>query len=171
MSLNEAAVGAPATRHVYKALAHDSGAKHVQGTARYIDDIPEPAGTLHLAVGGAPAARGTIRRVDLAAVRAAPGVVVVITAADIPGKNDVAPVNADEPVFAERTVLFHSQPIFAVAATSRDAARRAVALAQIEIDAEPPNVSVEEGKAAGERVLPDYAFVQGDAAIVFATSP
>ena len=33
----------------HKPLPHDSGAKHVQGSAEYIDDMPEPIGTLHIA--------------------------------------------------------------------------------------------------------------------------
>ena len=167
---SDAVLKAP-LRHVYKPLPHDSGAKHVQGNAEYIDDIPEPVGTLHLAVGGAPVARGTLRHVDLADVRNAPGVVAVITAADIPGKNDISPANADEPVFAHDRVDFHNQPVFAVIATSRDAARRAVLRGQIEVDAEKPNVSVEQGRASGEVVLPDYGFINGDAAKAIAASP
>ena len=85
MPPNDAPLQAP-LRHVYKALPHDSGAKHVQGAAEYVDDIPEPAGTLHVAVGGSPEARGTIRQIDLSEVHNAPGVVAVITAADVPGK-------------------------------------------------------------------------------------
>ena len=69
MPLNEDAVLEAPLRHVYKPLPHDSGAKHVQGAAEYIDDIPEPAGTLHVAVGGSPAARGKIRSIDLTEVR------------------------------------------------------------------------------------------------------
>ena len=38
-------------RHVRKPIWHDSAAKHVQGVAEYIDDIREPDGTLHVAVG------------------------------------------------------------------------------------------------------------------------
>ena len=68
-------------RHVYKPLPHDSGAKHVQGSAEYIDDMPEPVGTMHIAVGGSPVARGTIRRIDLAEVLSTPGVDTVITGA------------------------------------------------------------------------------------------
>ena len=49
-----------------------------------------------------------------------------MTAADIPGKNDVSPGSADEPVLVQDTILFHHQPVFAVAAISREAARRAV---------------------------------------------
>jgi xanthine dehydrogenase large subunit len=158
-------------RHVHKALPHDSAAKHVQGAAEYIDDIPEPAGTLHVAVGGSPVARGTIRGLDLAEVQKEPGVVAVVTAADIPGKNDVSPSFADEPVLAKDCVTFHGQPVFAVVAASRDAARRAALRARFDIEAERPNVSVEQGKASGERVLPDYAFINGDAAKAIAAAP
>jgi len=158
-------------RHVYKPLPHDSGAKHVQGNAEYIDDIPEPIGTLHIAVGGAPVARGTLRGIDLSGVHATPGVVAVVTAADIPGKNDVSPASADEPILVQDQVLFHHQPVFAVVATSRDAARRAVLRGKIEIDAETPNVSVEQGRASGEVVMPDYAFINGDAAKAIAAAP
>ena len=126
---------------------------------------------MHIAVGGSPVARGTIRRIDLAEVLSTPGVVAVITAAHIPGKNDISPGHADEPVFAHDRVDFHGQPIFAVIATSRDTARRAALLGEIEIDAEQPNVSVEQGKASGERVLPDYAFVNGDVAKAVAAAP
>jgi xanthine dehydrogenase large subunit len=158
-------------RHVYRPLPHDSGAKHVQGAAEYIDDIPEPAGTLHIAVGGAPIARGTIRRIDVSEVRAAPGVVAVITAADIPGKNDISPATADEPVFAQTRIDFHSQPVFAVVATTRDAARRAVLRGKIDAEVEKPNVTVKQGRDAGEVVLADYAFINGDVAEALALAP
>ena len=62
-----------------------------------------------------------------------------------------------------KTRDFHHQPVFAVVATSRDAARRAVLRGKIEIDAEKPNVTVEQGRASGEVVMPDYAFINGDA--------
>jgi len=73
MPPRDAVLEAP-LRHVYKPLPHDSGAKHVQGSAEYIDDMPEPVGTMHIAVGGSPVARGTIRRIDLAEVLSTPGV-------------------------------------------------------------------------------------------------
>jgi xanthine dehydrogenase large subunit len=170
MPPNDAVLERP-LRHVYKPLPHDSGAKHVQGNAEYIDDIPEPVGTLHLAVGGSPVARGTLRRIELGDVRSAPGVVAVITAADISGKNDISPASADEPVFVQNRVDFHNQPVFAVVATSRDAARRAVLRGKVEVDAEQPNVTVEQGRASGEVVMPDYAFINGDAAKTIAASP
>ena len=170
MPPSEATIEMP-LRHVHKALPHDSGFKHVRGAAEYIDDILEPGGTLHIAIGGAPVARGRIRRIDLSGVETFPGVVAVITAAHVPGKNDISPAHADEPVFAHDRIDFHSQPVFAVIATSRDAARRAAFGGKIEVDAETPNVTVEQGRASGERVLPDYAFVGGDVANAIAAAP
>jgi xanthine dehydrogenase large subunit len=68
MSQNEP--GQPSLRHVRQPLPHDSAFKHVQGSADYIDDMPEPQGTLHVAVGGSPVARGRIVQIDLGKVRA-----------------------------------------------------------------------------------------------------
>jgi len=161
----------PPLRTVRVPTPHDSGVRHVCGNATYVDDIREPEGTLHVAVGGAPAARGKLKTVDLAAVRAAPGVVLVLTAADITGKNDVSPVKGDDPMLADDVVEFHRQVVFAVAAVTRDAARRAVRLARIEVDAEAPLVDVDQALAAGSHILPDYAFVAGDAAAALTQSP
>ena len=94
----------PPLRHVRQPLPHDSATKHVQGAALYIDDMPEPEGTLHVAIGGSPVARGRITGVDLAGVRTFPGVVAVLTAADVPGRNDISPARGDEPALAA-TVL------------------------------------------------------------------
>ncbi len=77
---------------------HDSAAKHVTGEAVYIDDMAEPVGTLHAYLGLSEVARGTIDAMDLDAVRAAPGVVCVLTADDVPGHNDISPTGKhDDP--------------------------------------------------------------------------
>jgi xanthine dehydrogenase large subunit len=82
------------------AIPHDSAALHVSGEAIYTDDIPEPRGLLHLAVGMSEKAHARIRRLDLSAVREAQGVVAVITAEDIPGENNCGPVEKDDPILA-----------------------------------------------------------------------
>ncbi|MGN6550372.1 MAG: xanthine dehydrogenase molybdopterin binding subunit [Pararhizobium sp.] len=118
---------------VHMARKHDSAHKHVTGLADYIDDMPEPAGTLHAALGLSTKAHAEIVAMDLDAVRAAPGVVAVLTADDVPGVNDISPTGRhDEPVLADGRVEFHGQPVFAVIATTRLAARRATRLAKIE---------------------------------------
>ncbi|MDE2146655.1 MAG: xanthine dehydrogenase molybdopterin binding subunit, partial [Burkholderiales bacterium] len=79
---------AAAASVVGTALPHESAHLHVAGAAPYTDDLPELAGTLHAALGLSPLAHGVIEGLDLDRVRAMPGVVAVLTAADIPGVND-----------------------------------------------------------------------------------
>ena len=118
---------------VHASNTHDSAHKHVSGTAVYIDDITEPAGTLHAGLGLATVAHGKIKSIDLSAVKAAPGVVAVLTARDVPGDNDISPSGMhDDPILADGEVLFHGQPVFCVVAETRDQARRAARLAKIE---------------------------------------
>ncbi|WP_050789494.1 xanthine dehydrogenase molybdopterin binding subunit [Roseibium aggregatum] len=117
---------------------HDSAEKHVTGRAEYCDDIAEPQGTLHAYLGTSTVAHGLIRSMDLDAVLAAPGVIGVLTADDVPGHNDISPTGQkDEPVFPVDRTEFHGQPLFAVIATSRDAARRAAELAKIDYEVLP----------------------------------
>jgi xanthine dehydrogenase large subunit len=162
---------AAAPKVVRRPVAHDSAVRHVAGTATYVDDIREPEGTLHVAPGGAPVARGRIRTLDLDAVRKAPGVVAVLTATDIPGHNNVGAIVPDEPVLAEKEIAFHGQPIFAVVAETFLAARQAVKLAKVEVDAEKPLIDVEDALAAGSRVLDDYDFLVGNVAAALKSSP
>ncbi|WEZ82873.1 xanthine dehydrogenase molybdopterin binding subunit [Rhizobium sp. 32-5/1] len=117
---------------MHATLRHDSAHKHVAGSADYIDDMPEPAGTLHGALGMTDRAHAEIVTMDLSAVAAAPGVVCVLTAKDMPHSNDISPSHLDdEPVLADGLVQFHGQPAFAVIAETRDIARRAARLAKI----------------------------------------
>ena len=108
---------------------HESAQLHVTGRAPYIDDLPEVAGTLHAALGLSPVAHGRLVALDLARVRAMPGVVAVLSAADIPGVNDCGPIVHDDPILAEGTVNWRGQPMFLVVARTRGQARRAAALA------------------------------------------
>jgi xanthine dehydrogenase large subunit len=147
---------------VHESLPHDSAELHVTGEARYIDDIAEPAGTLYAAVGMSREAHARVISLDLAAVRSAAGVRSVIAAADIPGSNNIGPSLADEPVFATDLVQFFGQPLFAVAADSVEAARRAVLLAKVAYEPLAPAVTIEQALAAKEFVLPAVHLERGD---------
>ncbi|MCL4187969.1 MAG: xanthine dehydrogenase molybdopterin binding subunit [Rhodobacteraceae bacterium] len=137
---------------VAEPLAHDSAVLHVTGQARYVDDIATPPGALHLAFGLSPVACGRIVALDLAAVRSAPEVALALAAADLPGPVDVSAGAGDEPLLAEGRVHYAGQPVFLVAAESHRAARIAARRARLEIDAEPPVLTVEEALAAGSRL-------------------
>src|SRR4051794_22407082 len=149
-------------RVVRRALRHDSSPKHVAGTAIFVDDMREPEGLLHIAVGGAPVTAGQLLGMDLEGVRAAPGVVAVLTAADIPGKNDVGPVVHDDPVFIDGRIEFRAQVALAVVAQTRGQARRAAKLARFEVATGAHCVSVDDALAADQHILPDYTFRKDD---------
>ena len=132
-------------------LPHDAARQHVSGNARYVDDIPTPQGTLHLAFGLSSCAAGQIKSVDLDAVRACPGVHLVLEAKDLPHANDVSPSAHDEPLLADGRVHYAGQPIFLVVADSHHLARRAARLAKIEITAEPAILTIDQALAAESR--------------------
>lgn len=136
---------------VNRSLPHDAAPLHVTGQARYIDDIPMPADCLHLAFGLSSVARGRITALDVAAVRAAPGVALVLSGADFDTIPDCAPAAHDEPLVSDGAVHYLGQPIFLVAATSHLAARRAARLARIDYAEEPPILTIEAALAANSR--------------------
>ena len=117
--------------------AHEAAHLHVSGEAVYIDDIAEAHGTLHAALGLSPIAHGTLVSVDLELLRRQPGVVAVLTAADIPGENNCGPLLHDDPLLADGELRYVGQPVYAVIATDRELARRAAALAKQAIVATP----------------------------------
>ncbi|WP_116133807.1 xanthine dehydrogenase molybdopterin binding subunit [Tropicimonas sp. IMCC34043] len=137
---------------VARPLPHDSARLHVTGEARYVDDIPVPAGCLHLAFGLSDFAAGTVAEMDLDAVRAAPGVVAVLTAADLPGHNDISTTPAfHEELLSTGEVHYLGQPLFLVVAKSHIAARKAARLGKVTKTERTPILSVEEALAADWR--------------------
>ncbi|MFC5585152.1 xanthine dehydrogenase molybdopterin binding subunit [Nitratireductor kimnyeongensis] len=151
---------------------HDSAHKHVSGEAVYIDDMPEPVGTLHACLGLSEVAHGAITNIDLSKVRAAPGVVTVLTADDIPGENDISPTGLhDEPIFANERVQFFGQPIFAVIADTREAARRAGRLAKINYAEEPALIDIADAGADARLVTAPLKLERGDSAAAIAAAP
>jgi xanthine dehydrogenase large subunit len=159
------------TSAVHEPVAHDSAARHVSGEALYIDDIPEPPGLLHLHVGQSRRAHARIVRLDLSAVRKAPGVVAVLTAEDVPGKNDISPFAGDDPMFAGDVVSFHGQPLFAVAAESLPKARAAADLAVVEYEDLPAALDIAAARAAEAAIEPVQVMRLGDAAAAIARAP
>ncbi|MDT7837062.1 xanthine dehydrogenase molybdopterin binding subunit [Aquabacterium sp. OR-4] len=154
---------------------HESAHLHVAGAAPYTDDLPEPAGTLHAALGLSPLAHGRITAIDLARLQAQPGVVAVLTALDIPGPNDCGAIVHDDPILAELqrtpggglegTVRHVGQPVFAVIASTREAARRAAALAPqvLSLTPLPAVLGAAQAHAAQQYVVPPMHLVRGDA--------
>ena len=147
---------------VGQSLAHESARLHVTGEALYTDDLPEREGTLHAALGLSKCAHATIVSMDLSKVRSAPGVVDVVCLDDVPGEKYLGSFLHDEPVFADGTTQYLGQPLFAVAATSHDAARRAALLAAVEYKSLEPVLTADEGAERESYVLPPVHISRGD---------
>ena len=127
-----------------KNLAHDSGIKHVSGFAEYTDDISEPLNTLYGAIGWSKKAHAKIKKINLDKVRKSEGVISVVTYSDIPGRNDVGPVFDGDPIFPKTKVEYYGQPLFAVAATSMEFARKAVLKAKIFYQELKPVITIKD---------------------------
>ncbi|SEQ49293.1 xanthine dehydrogenase molybdopterin binding subunit [Thalassovita taeanensis] len=157
---------------VTKPLPHDAARLHVTGQARYVDDIPTPSGTLHLAFGLSTIARGRIAAMDLSSVRDTPGVVAALTATDLPFANDVSPSAHDEPLLSDGTVHYVGQPLFVVVADSHRAARIAARRAVISYEEDQPILTLEQALATDSRFEDGpRIYARGDAAAAIADAP
>ena len=141
---------------------HESGEKHVSGYAHYTDDIPEPEGTLYGAIGWSKKAHAIIKKIDLKEVWKSEGVVSVVTSADIPGRNDVGPVYDGDPIFPLKKVEYFGQPLFAVAATSTELARKAVLKAIINYKSLKPVIQIQDALKKKLFVLKGQKIKKGD---------
>lgn len=142
---------------------HESAALHVSGRAQYIDDLVEPSGTLHAALGLSTRAHARLRAIDLDAVRAMPGVAAVLTARDIAGDNDCGPIVHDDPILADDLVQYVGQPIFIVVADTYRHARRAARAAVIDYEPLAAVLSARQAKHERSYVVAPLRLQRGDA--------
>lgn len=154
-----------------KSLPHDAAPLHVTGQARYVDDL-SIANALHLAFGLSSVAHGEITGLDLSAVRAAPGVVAVLSAEDLPEMPDCSPSAHDEPLLAVGRVHYVGQPVFLVIADSHLAARKAARLGKVSYRELPALLTVDDALAANSRFEQGpVVWAKGDAAQAISAAP
>ncbi len=135
---------------------------HLRGESVYLDDIPVIRGTLYAAVFDSPIAHGELLSVDCSAAKDLPGVVRIITAADIPGENQIGGIIADEELLASTHVHFCGMPIALVLADTEEAARHAVKKIKADIRPLPVITDPREAQAKGELIIPPRTFILGD---------
>jgi xanthine dehydrogenase large subunit len=158
----------PAPVGALASAKHESAHLHVTGRAAYIDDLTELAGTLHAAFGLSANAHAKVLSIDLEAVRAVDGVVAVLLASDIPGENNFGSILHDDPILATDKVSYLGQPIFLVAATNIEIARRAARLAKVSYEPLPAIITMQEAIEADDSLLPTVELRRGDAQAVLA---
>ena len=156
---------------VHTNMRHDSAVKHVTGRAVYIDDMPVPPNCQETALVLSPYASARIVSIDTSEAAGMPGVSAVISAKDIPGINDIAPVFADEPMLADTTADYAGMPVAAVAADTYDQALAAAKRIKIEYEELEPVLSIEEAWEKGLFTYTPPKIVFGDAEEAIEKSP
>ena len=156
---------------VHQSIIHDSARKHVRGEAVYVDDMAEPEGLLHCWVVLSEKAHARILSLDLEAARKAPGVAAILTAADIPGENDVGPAFRGEPLLAEDVVEYAGQAIAIVLADSLAKARAAAELVEVEYETLPAILSIEDAMEKKSFLMDPMIMKEGDADAALAEAP
>jgi xanthine dehydrogenase large subunit len=121
---------------------HDSSQGHVTGSAEYVDDRPFMAGEVHIEVFYSSTAKARIKKLDLQAALAIPGVLGVYTAKDL-HHNRWGSIIQDQPFLADQEVQFVGEPIAVIAATHKEAALTAKSKIGIEFETSTPTLDIE----------------------------
>ncbi len=138
------------------------GALHVRGEAEFVDDAIRPSNMAYAAIFGSPIAHGRVSSLDTSKALAAPGVLALLTAADIRGTNEVGPIIQDEPLLADGVVRYIGHPLAVVVAESSAEARAAARLVQVEIQPLPVITDPRAAFAEGQVIGPARTFQIGD---------
>jgi carbon-monoxide dehydrogenase large subunit len=145
--------------YVGKRVKRTEDPRLIKGLAHYVDDIKLP-GTLHVSFVRSVYAHARITGIDVTEAKQAAGVVAIYTGKDIAEKIGPVPCASSLPglkvpdyrVLAQDKVFFVGQPIAAVVATDRYAARDAVDLVAVDYD-DLPAVTDVETAATSETII------------------
>ena len=140
-----------------KPTTHESAVGHVTGRAVYVDEQHLPHGLLSLYPVQAPHAHARILAIDATTAAAMPGVVAVLTAADIPGVNNTGPIVHDEPVMPADLVSYHGQAVAWVVAENEALAMAAATAVRVDYEPLPPILDVHAALATNTFHLPRSA--------------
>jgi len=131
-------------------------ARLLLGQGNFVGDL-SCEGVLHAAILRSSVAHGYLKAIDCSAVRACPGVRVVVTAAEIgptiptvPLRQDPIPTTApyEQPVIANGKVRYVGEPIAVVIADTAQIAEDALEFFKLDIDPLPAVVGAEPQHAA-----------------------
>ncbi|MHA1777947.1 MAG: molybdopterin cofactor-binding domain-containing protein, partial [Candidatus Heimdallarchaeaceae archaeon] len=140
----------------------DAMGPYTRGEALYVDDLPEPKNLLHAVVFTSSIPHGKIKRLNLDKASKVPGVVKILTAKDIPGENQIGRIVHDEELLAEEEVQFVGQPIAVILAETKDQAKKAQQLIEIEYEELPAVFDAREAAKKGLFIAPSQTLSIGD---------
>jgi len=160
----------PTESPLHRPARHESGYAHVSGDARYVDDLPPPAGMLLGLPIGSPIARGRITRRDRSAALLCPGVHGIYFADDLPAERYIGPVIHDEPLLAIDTIDTVGQLVALIVGESLEACRAAAKVLEIDYEEAPAILTIEEGIAAQAYLGEPHQIRRGDAESALASA-
>ncbi len=159
---------------VGKPISHESAVGHVSGEARYTDDLLDRyPDALHAWPVLSNHAHARILGIDARAAAAIPGVVKVLSSADVPGQNEVGAVRHDEPLLLdpEHDIQHHNQPIVWVLGETLEAAREGAAAVVVRVEPLPAIVTMDEALAAESFLTEPLQIASGDVDAALAAAP
>ncbi|MBD8525618.1 xanthine dehydrogenase molybdopterin binding subunit [Pseudomarimonas arenosa] len=154
-----------------KPSAHESAVGHVTGRAVYADEQHAPTGLISVYPVQAPHAHARIGSINSEAALSMPGVLAVLTAADIPGLNQTGPILADEPLIPADEVRYYGQAVAWVVAETETQAQRAAKQVVVEYTPLPARLSLQQAIAEQAFHMPPARVTRGDATAGLAASP
>ena len=154
-----------------KTTPHESAHKHASGSAVYLDDILINEQMLIGKVFYSPHAYARIKSIDISEAIALDGVLAVLKASDIPGENNLGPIEKDEPCLAENEVHFIGQAVCLIAAENVEICREAEKLIHVEYEVLKPILSIEQAMTEGELLGPERRIARGNAEDALKNAP
>ena len=148
---------------IHDNLKHDSAHKHVTGKSVYVNDMDVSPLQLAGRVVYSPLAHARIKSVDFADALRVQGVASILSAADIPGANQMGPVIHDEPCLAEAEVNFIGQAVLLIAAETDEIAIEAESLIRIEYEEMEAVLSLREAIDKNLLIAPVRFIISGNA--------
>ena len=141
---------------------HISGKLHLTGSSRFIgDEAPAPK-MLYAKLLFSPVAHARILSMDISPASSLPGISRVISAADIPGVNQIGHVIKDEPLFPESEIMYVGQPLAMVLSEDELLAEEAVRLIKLEYEELVPVLDIDTADAAEAWYIPERRIESGD---------
>ena len=148
---------------VGKPVLRYGGGDRTSGAQRFVADLRFP-GSLQVALVSVPVGCAEVLGVDTTAARAIPGVVDVLTAADLPSPMPRFGVShTDRPVLADGRVNYHGEPVAAVVAETLDAAQAAARAVQVDYRELPGVYTLDDALAPGAHLVQEPALRPGHA--------
>jgi xanthine dehydrogenase large subunit len=151
-------------------LPHDSAHTHVTGQSEFVDDRPFLRGELFVETLFSPHAHARILGIDYAEALKVPGVHGIFTAKDF-HLNLWGSIFKDQPLLAENEVNFVGEGVAVVAAETRDAAHRAMALVRVKYEVLKPILSIDEAKRQKSFIMGQRKIERGDVEAALAAAP